>query len=221
MAQEQQDQANTNLDAEVRNILDTVGYEGFVRALFNRTGTPSVDFTHAVLGIATEVYELLSAKDAVNATEEAGDLAFYLQAMWIVLSDAYPTLVEGVERSNEFDLIVEQVGDLHKEAIMSMSKPALLNHLLTELLDVAKRWVGYGKEYPHHPAHLPVLAGIVVGLAEHLCVASGSLEDDTERTIEVNVKKLLKRYQGMKFDATLAVNRDLAGERAVLDAAVA
>jgi hypothetical protein len=41
-------------------VLTEVGYEGFVKALFNRSGDLPKDFAHAVLGIVTECHEYLT-----------------------------------------------------------------------------------------------------------------------------------------------------------------
>lgn len=184
-------------------ILATVGYPGFVRALFNRTGDPSKDFAHAVLGLVTEIHEYIDAPDDVNALEEAGDLAFYLEALTQVLDDYSPIQydameafgTQAVERYQEFGL--------------------RLGNETTEWLDLAKRWIGYGKAPTMSGAQLVAEAGVLMSLV----IRSGRLGDveDDVFIAKANIDKLLVRYNGMAFNAERAVNRDLAAERTTLE----
>lgn len=184
-------------------VLATVGYEGFVKSLYNRTGDLSKDFTHAVLGIITESHEYLTATDEVNAIEEAGDLAFYLTALKHVLEDFAPT------DEDTFGLALEA-------AYVRFSEDGLDNiqAVFIEWLDLAKRWVGYGKAPSMATTQLLGEAAALVAFVTE----NGAAGDiDTHKVLLVNVEKLLKRYNGMTFSAERAVNRDLFAEREVLE----
>lgn len=199
------------------DVLNTVGYDGFVRSLFNRSGDPAKDFAHAVLGLVTEVSELRAARDPVNLLEEAGDMSFYGLAVEQVLADFL-----GVEGEREMPL-----GSSNYK-LMSPMKQALddqrvgpmgtyLDQLLNELLDHAKRWVGYGKA-PADVLRVMALASYVEDLAFRECrvCAPGLCH-----IYLANIGKLLERYKGMTFSSEHAVNRDLAAERSVLEHAAA
>lgn len=188
------------------------GYDGFVRSLFNRSGDPSKDFTHAILGILTECHEYLNATDEVNALEEAGDLLFYVCALKQVLVDAYPSMAADVEalQASDLHVILEELDAVEWA-------PTALIDQGTLLMDIAKRWVGYGKA--------PEAATVALLLARCTCLAgyiteSGPLkEEDFDRAVKANVEKLLTRYNGVKFDAARAVTRNLGEERGALERA--
>lgn len=185
-------------------VLATIKYEGFVRALYNRTGDLSKDFTHAVLGLVTESYEYLNATDKVNAIEEFGDLLFYLEALKQVLHDLSPVDEEEVLRA--YVLALEDIPD-----------HANINNMHTEWLDLAKRWIGYGKAPTMPTSKLVAEASALVTIT----IPSGLLSEEDSTNLKevatVNVRKLLKRYNGLQFSQDRAVNRDLAGEREVLE----
>lgn len=198
-------------------VLTTVGYDGFVRSLFNRSGDPAKDFAHAVLGIVTEVYEMRAATDRVNQLEEAGDLDFYWHALKQVVGDY-------LGFDSEIDYFGFDMGDMGAmidyERVLDKAhigtKQQYIDGLMNELLDTAKRWVGYGK----------APADITRTLQQGFYVALETVADCgchvSNREVEyANVEKLLERYNGMKFSAERAVNRDLAAERSVLEHAAA
>lgn len=183
-------------------VLATVGYEGFVKALYNRSGDLSKDFTHAVLGIITECHEYLTATDEVNAIEEAGDLAFYITALKQVLDDFVPTDLEKFSRLND-----EAYERMEAEDFEIMDT-------FVEWLDLAKRWVGYGKPPTMSTTQVLAEAG---ALADFVVDQGAAADVDMHVILKVNVEKLLKRYNGMQFNAERAVNRDLSAERGVLE----
>lgn len=191
-------------------VLTTVGYDGFVRSLFNRSGDPAKDFAHAVLGIVTEVYEMRAATDRVNQLEEAGDLDFYGHALKQVVGDYLGFDSEADYLGFDMDAMVNIERQL--DAAHIGTKQQYIDGLMNELLDTAKRWVGYGK----------APADITRTLQQGFYVALETIADCgcrvSRREIEyANVGKLLERYNGMKFSAERAVNRDLAAERSVLE----
>ena len=94
----------------------------------------------------------------------------------------------------------------------------MLAEAINNLLDHAKRWVGYERQ--------PVsLAAVFVEIlfVQHAGRELGlfPLSDATKALIRsVNMAKLLKRYPGGDFDQFRALQRDLGAERETLEAAV-
>jgi hypothetical protein len=108
----------------------------------------------------------------------------------------------------EFDKLVEAACTrLDAEGFQLMDE-------LVEWLDLAKRWVGYGKAPTMSTTQLVAEASALVSFV----LDRGDAEDVEMSVIMVaNVDKLLKRYNGMQFDAERAVSRDLPAERTVLE----
>lgn len=188
------------------------GYDKFVRAMFNRSGDPAKDFAHAILGVVTEIHEMRNFEGEVNFLEEAGDLKFYTHALRQVCEDH-----EGYEFTEQALLLgLGLVPDSFFVETAEQS-PVLIN----ELLDVAKRWVGYGKL--SHSLTGVCCAVVNLAAVEILAIAPHLEDDDgfADRCERANVEKLLDRYNGMQFDAERAVNRDLDSERRVLESAAA
>jgi hypothetical protein len=177
-------------------------YDNFVRKLFNRSGDPSKDFTHAILGIVTEIHEYTNSTDAVNGLEELGDLTFYSVALRQVIEDYTGTLLVPTPMPNL------------RRAEFEKDKDKYFADESVYLMDVAKRWVGYGKV----PADLNDLYNRVVQLAD-LANRSGKYPcDDFVKLSGSNMRKLLKRYPGGEFSQYHALVRDLGAEREALAA---
>lgn len=178
-------------------VLETVGYHGFVKSLFNRSGDISKDFTHAVLGIITELDEFANATDPLNALEEKGDLVFYLEALRQVLDEHSPIDVEML--------------DIYAKKILNRvtNDPPNLIDVQMEWADLAKRWIGYGKAPTMSTTELFAEASMLV-----FDVTRNVLGDP----ITSNINKLLKRYNGMTFSKERAIHRDKEAERQALQA---
>jgi hypothetical protein len=191
------------------NQLAQPAYPDFVRRLFNRSGDPSKDFSHAILGLATECHEYEAATDRVNAIEELGDVEFYQVALRQVIEDRLQVTLDA------FDDEVEREVTL----ILSSTRPeVLLKDTINTLLDHAKRWVGYERAPAGFEAVL-VLAQVAQKVSRELGAVKHA--DASQAHIRaVNMAKLLKRYPGGDFDQFRALQRDLDGEREVLEAAV-
>lgn len=188
-----------------KEVLATIGYPGFVRSLYNRTGDLSKDFTHAVLGLVTESHEYLEAVERNDVVEEAGDLAFYSEALQQVLNDLSPI--------NEAEL------DKFEDEIMASYAGTIvdLEEIRVEWLDLAKRWIGYGKAPTISTTRLLAEARAMINFT----IQAGKLtQSDAMQVLLVNIEKLMTRYNGIKFSADLAVNRDVATERKVIDETV-
>lgn len=189
------------------DVLRDVGYGGFVKALFSRSNDRSKDWTHACLGVATEITELLFATDAVNGLEESGDLRFYGQAVVNLTEEFTGTDFDFGAAEAEFDRLVA-VGEVE-------GTEDAIDFARTDMLDACKRWVGYGKL----PDDLMATGAKAVGLVAFVIAHARFGERDVEKSVHANVAKLLLRYKGMKFDANNAVNRDVKAERELLEAA--
>ncbi len=181
-------------------------YTEFVRKLFNRSGDLSKDFTHAVLGIVTESHEYFNAVDAVNGVEELGDLEFYLEALAQVVTDACG------ERPEFSDQGLEMIRVL-LEACESKGTAQTLSEAVNELLDDAKRWVGYGKA----PEQLPSVWCGVAALVYVVNIRGPYPNEDRKHLKAKNIAKLLKRYPGGEFSQYHALVRDLEAEHAELE----
>ena len=185
-------------------------YAAFVAKLFNRTGDLSKDFTHACLGIYTEVGELFDSKEILEAILEAGDLMFFGQALDMVIDEFVTTVLTQYTPDDYMKAWTAQ-----EEATLNYARShhhdAVLRQFGTDLLNASKRWVGYGK--------VPTLedvcavrckARVIIPLA----LAYSMVNDRTpEEFVRANMAKLLKRYPGGEFDAYRAVNRDTEAER--------
>ena len=180
-------------------------YRAFVAKLFNRTGDLSKDFSHAVFGIVTEVDEMFKAQDAKHAREEKGDLTFFMVALDIVATEASFTQLVADDMTAYPEVL--------QQAMAAESPGRALNDLLIDLMDAAKRWVGYGKT-PADFSELVYKARLAVGIALTMTPFQGDTPEDVQKT---NMAKLLVRYPGGEFDAYRAVERDLEAERVVLE----
>lgn len=180
-------------------------YKAFVAKLFNRTGDLSKDFSHAVFGIVTEVDEMFKAQDDKHAREEKGDLMFFVRALILVSNEA-----SGVDTER---VTIDQYPDVTQKVLGSSNPQQSLNDLMIDLMDAAKRWVGYGK-IPADFSLLVFKAQLATGIALSVCRFQGDTPEDVVKT---NMAKLLVRYPGGEFDAYRAVERDLEAERVVLE----
>ena len=183
----------------------TPTYDSFVRKLFNRSEDQSKNFAHAILGVVTEIHEFRNATDEVNALEELGDMRFYLQALHQVVVD-----VEGPHEIPDINAGLQALVDL--SAKMGMSKAVA--HVCNDLLDIAKRWVGYGKA----PKSLAEVLHTCANLSLFVNMTSPNGCQDVLRIEASNMAKLLKRYPGGEFSQYHALVRDLDAERDVLAA---
>jgi len=180
-----------------KQVLETVGYQGFVKSLFNRSGDISKDFAHAALGLVTELDEFANATDPLNALEEKGDLLFYLEALRQVLDEHSPI---DMERLDVY---------AHRIVTRALEEPPKLVAVMVEWVDLAKRWIGYGKAPTMSTTELFAEASILV---------YALTKDVPGDAVTSNINKLLKRYNGMTFSKERAVNRDKEAERQALQA---
>lgn len=183
-------------------------YDDFVRKLFNRSEDPSKNFAHAIMGIVTEIHEFRNATDEVNALEELGDIRFYLQALSQVVVEAEGDY--GILSDNEVEKSIAALIDMSAKVGISQT----VAHGCNELLDIAKRWVGYGKA----PKSLADVMHACAMLTLFVNMTSPNSCQDVVRIEASNMAKLLKRYPGGEFSQFHALVRDLEAERNVLAA---
>lgn len=200
-------------------------YDEFVRTLFQRSPhlDYSKDFTHAILGVVTEIHELRNATDAINAVEESGDLLFYVGALNQVATDAlgatYDTLKDYFSPADAQDVKTRY------RVMMDCVSNSAVDHELNDLLDHAKRWVGYGKA-PANMASVCALVSLIASSELAAATIKFDIEPSTEEIVRANMRKLEARYKDRKFTQDQALNRDLGSEHIALtqvdpDAAVA
>lgn len=155
-------------------------------------GGLKLDLAHMVLGMNTEVVELKDAirnRDEVNIVEEVSDL------MWYYCN--YLTF-------REMEIITVS-------KYLSTDYVASLYDSISELQDYIKKYVAYGKEIPKQEEEecLTDIYGLILGLCRHYGL-------DLEDGLYKNIEKLKKRFPE-KFDAHLAINRDVDAERKILE----
>lgn len=143
---------------------------------------------HAVIGVNTEVGELLLATNETNWIEEIGDVLWYIAV-----------LADEIEASfDELNLLGQM-----EEADVSMVS---LFSYANSALDLIKRGLFYGVELDQ--------LGLArcIGVVLHLLKTMLEQEELTlEMAMDANIAKLTRRY-GDKFTTEAAVHRDVEAE---------
>lgn len=173
-------------------------YVEFVRSVESTSfHAPNQRLLHAAMGICTEVGELLELESDEHLIEEAGDLCWYLAL-------GYDTL--GLDWDAEDDTDVPMRGETPVETLTIFA---------TELLDMVKKQIFYGRELDHQKAALTLKI-----LKQSLFLGLEMCDDETinlKNVVEANIKKLMKRYPG-KFSEAAANERDVNAEYAAMTA---
>jgi hypothetical protein len=191
-----------------------ISYGQFVLDHFNRSGDFSKDFTHAILGFVTEIHEYLSSYDEINGLEELGDMRFYVVALQQVVKDYWlANGNDGVRPATHLAALIEMQANLEKEALVTSFSGVISKHT-NDLLDHAKRWVGYAKM----PKSLREVVDLVVCMELFVNEFGPYPEPDFERLQTTNMAKLLKRH-GKVYNPVAADQRDTDAERAAIAAA--
>lgn len=166
------------------------------------------DFVHAVIGIGTETIEATDANIAQNKPhmlEECGDVMWYVA---LELRRAGYTSIT--------DLLVAQ--ELNEMRLKYRTLPdglILWDNVVDagHLLDLVKKWVYYGR--PADQADVLKLLKQIVYRIMVLCEHHDTL---IEAICHQNIEKLKARYPG-QFSEQLALNRNITGEKAAMEAA--
>ncbi len=209
---------------QIETEIPGVSYDAFVRNLFRVLPTPAMMFTHAMLGVATEMTELDLAKDEANFVEELGDLLFFTAAGLQALEALH------IADSDTGDLTLRVFRECTKDAdALGLRNPKRSDHtraLLTPLLDSAKRWMAYDKApTPKDVDQIAAVLGILlVHASSHpaygfdIYSRSDLANANLIKVVRGNVAKLRHRYKG-GFSTEAAVNRDVVGEMDALKSA--
>lgn len=176
---------------------------------FHLTNDSEIMFLHAVLGIQSEIGEIMETfrdidpefinedLDLVNLKEEIGDILFYL--MMITREFDIPYLVDGT-LPNSID---------EENSIVDFL--LTLNLYSSNLVDIAKKKCFYNK---------PVDIGEIIKSFNGICFSlnwiMGELLIDLEEVTAININKLMVRYP-QKFTTEDAINRDIEAERVALE----
>jgi hypothetical protein len=162
--------------------------------------TLTEDTAHMLYGMFSEIDELLGAFDRVNAGEELTDSLWYLSNYCnfydIELSDHFEF------KSNKYDILPISHGleyDIH------------LIRCISKLSDWEKKSMAYKKPFSDEK-RLELVLNIAKAIND--CYAVRSL--DPYQCMQNNIDKLRLRFPE-KFDQERALNRNLAGERKILE----
>lgn len=196
---------------------------------------------HAVLGMATEVPELLAAlkaRDNINAIEELGDILWYAALAYHLLP----------ANSVDMTMVNRLGGQTIKARSPSIERHQWLLDNLTlhgyELANLAKsgffykEWTraDYENGLGHHAAVMGNLACVVshsielvafllgymssrdqLGVEYLITYDDGSCTVDLGKVCALNASKLEKRYPAGHFESLKAMSRNLEAEREALE----
>lgn len=154
---------------------------------------------HAVMGILTEVEELLdnhseeNKADDVNRAEEVGDILWYCSIIGREYNLTYPQLIVRDKNSDPMSIVINIIKNTCK------------------LLDMLKKKLYYNKEF-NEDAFISITKIIMLHISDYCNYFSIPVEE----TFNVNINKLKARY-GEKFSTDRAINRNLAVESNILE----
>jgi NTP pyrophosphatase (non-canonical NTP hydrolase) len=178
---------------------------------------------HMAMGVTGEFGELIDAVkkvcvygkpyDHVNAIEEVGDVLWYIANMLPELMVDAGYLQRSLVRGYIHGLRVQQMQNVWKDCNIGELLLNLNTAVATKAAELPRLNPDEAPGTSHTVAYIEEFAGNV-GI---LC---GILGVDVQDAMQRNIEKLAKRY-GDKYSDVAALNRDLGGERAVLEAKVA
>lgn len=154
---------------------------------------------HAVMGILTEVEELLdnhseeNDADDVNRAEEIGDIFFYMAIIGREYNLEYPQLLVRDKNSDPMSIVIKLIKNTCK------------------LLDMMKKKLYYNKEI-NEESFIAITKIIMLHISDYC----NYFDVPVEKTFDVNIEKLRARY-GEKFSTDRAINRNLEVERNILE----
>lgn len=130
-------------------------------------GRNSVNFTHACLGMVTELDELHKAIDDVNRREEIGDMCWYIALACDAMNVEWPEPTDFTTNHS-------------------------LDDIIFILADLAKKWFAYGKR--PRTAIVQVLLGQIV---MHLGWKGDSIDDAKQRNIAKLQKRFPDKFDSV------------------------
>jgi len=198
-----------DLGEELRNI--TLHYFNDANALLNEREAlfykkievvgVKLNLVHMVLGLAGELGEIVNCTgtqlklkiDLPNLKEELGDIYWYLSNYCTLRNVPIPdshALKINIQTDDCFELLISSISDL---------------------VDLVKRYVAYGKDI-----EIPKEYETVYDIYSALFMFETTYNIDGDEIRQKNIDKLKKRYPE-KFSNDLAINRDLDSERSVFE----
>jgi len=159
---------------------------------FVTTSGLTIRMFHAIIGMCTEVEEMIEAKDSVNMLEECGDFCWY-QAIYEAAVPGTFTQDVVLEKDNTLELVSE------------------LRRNSMGLLDHTKKVLMYGKPFDFETVKYIMQHCFV--LVNELIIKCGGTVEQVRST---NINKLAARYPE-KFTEFNAENRNLTVERKILE----
>lgn len=164
---------------------------------------------HAALGMASELSEIIEATDKVNLIEELGDLLWYTA----IAADSLGLKIEDMSAM----IYAYHLSSPTKAPFGSMIKE------VGEFVDLVKKELFYGKKLEDDIKGQTLFSRYQNSIESILIHLHDILElhgSDISTAMEVNIKKLQKRYAG-GFTENKANNRDLVTEQLTMEAALA
>lgn len=172
-------------------------YQIAVQRTMTYLGTEQLDILHMIVGLNSEINELLDAKDAINLSEELSDINFYLTN--------YCNLT-GIDISEHFVFSGASLYNVeNNDSIIELTCQ------ISKLTNLEKRELAYKKKVDDG-GRLEQVINIYKVLND--CFVDYSL--DPNDSMQKNIDKLKARYPE-KFTEEKALNRDLELERNILE----
>jgi NTP pyrophosphatase (non-canonical NTP hydrolase) len=159
------------------------------------SGKQVENLLHGVVGVLTELEELLGWNDETNKKEEVADIFWYLA----LIDRELDLNFEVIKYDNNFTQIKSQ------SLILQAFKQSCL------LLDSLKKKMYYNKNID-----LGQFGKISSDLFETMSIFCHLNQIDISNILDTNIQKLKARY-GEKFSSERAINRNLETERAILE----
>ena len=174
-----------------------VNYQQDAQRTCASLGSEKLDLAHMVLGIVSEQEEFLKAvvlEDMINQREELADMCWYVAN--------YCTF-----RGYNFQNIVENCINIQQEEWEQ--EVSAMDVFVSKLADYVKKYIAYNKPIDRESEE-NVLRGIIFSITLEDC------EFSFDKDLERNINKLKLRFPD-KFTEYNALNRDLDGEREILE----
>lgn len=174
-------------------------------------GKQTENILHAVMGICTELEELMDNYVEINTTleatnwnklEEIGDIFWYLA----IIHREYPDIKQSLFKDEDNFPNIQKEGSMSSDKlVLSMTKSSL------KMLDMLKKKLFYNREI-----NITVFENLVLLLESDLLDLCKIEDIYPEDICQVNIDKLKARY-GEKFSSSAANNRNLDIEKDILD----
>jgi NTP pyrophosphatase (non-canonical NTP hydrolase) len=150
---------------------------------------------HGVIGVITELEELLDWNDEVNKKEEVADIFWYIALL-----------------DRELDLNLDIPNE--KSGLLQLKNEVLIIQSFktsSVMLDILKKKIYYNKNID-----LSKFSDLTQNLFDGMCTFCNYNQIDIQEILDTNIQKLKARY-GEKFTSEKAINRNLETERKILE----